>query len=441
MDIIETIGILISIIAIIYLAVKGYSILIVAPIASIIVILTNQMDFFPSLIGQENSYMIGLTDFVINFFGVFLLGAILAKYMEVSGAAQAIAKKILSKTGTEKPYPVLVALFGITAVLTYGGISLFVVVFVLVPLAKPLFKQLNIHWSLIGIPIFLGMGTFTMSMLPAAPSVQNVIPTPYLGTTLTAAPWLGIIGAVVAIAFGLWYMKYALNKSLEKEETFEDADVDESEEEEELKEEIPSFFVSIIPIIILIAIILTGSIMGISNIILVGLAAAVIISAVLFHKYLPKQQEVLNKGAESSIMPMFLTASAVAFGVVITIAPGFDIISNLLLSIPGNPLISLSVASSLFGTITGSASGAIGIVMEAFAQSYLDMGLSADVIHRVSVIASSIFTVMPHTGIVLTFFALTGLTHKNAFKYLFITNTGANLLALIAVLAVAIFFM
>ncbi len=211
MEIIQVVGILLAIAMIIYTAMKGFNILIVAPIASIIVIVTNQMDFFSSLIGTENSYMKGLAGFIINFFAVFMLGSILAKYIDVSGAAQSIAQKILSKTGTDKPFPILVALFIITAVLTYGGLSLFVVVFVLVPLAKPLFKQLNIAWNLISIPIMLGLGTFTMTMLPAAPSIQNVVPTAYLGTTLTAAPLLGIIGSVVAIAFGLWSLVYEIH--------------------------------------------------------------------------------------------------------------------------------------------------------------------------------------------------------------------------------------
>ncbi|RDU38152.1 GntP family permease [Neobacillus piezotolerans] len=436
MEIIQVIGILLGIALIIYGAMKGYSILVVAPLASIIVILTNQLDLFSSLIGKENSYMTGLTGFVINFFAVFLLGAILAKYIDKSGAAQSIAEKILNKTGTQNPFSVLVALLIITAILTYGGVSLFVVVFVLLPLAKPLFKQLNIAWNLVTIPIQVGLGTFTMTMLPATPSIQNVVPTAYLGTTLTAAPLLGIIGAVVALAFGLWYMKFTLNKSLAKGETFADFNVKETNEE--LKENIPPFFISILPIVVLIGIIVAGSVLKVPNIIVIGLAASVIVSAILFKKYIPSQKAVINEGASGSIMPVFLTSSAVAFGVAITLAPGFTYISELILNIPGNPLISLSVASALFGGITGSASGALGIVMEAFGQSYLNMGLDPDVIHRVSAIASSTITLMPHNGAVLTFLALAGLTHKNGFKYQFVAVTGANVLALAAVLITAI---
>lgn len=436
MEIIQVVGILLAIAFIIYAAMKGFSILIVAPIAAVIVILTNQMDFFPALIGKENSYMTGLTGFVVNFFAIFILGSILAKYIDVSGAAQSIAEKVLEKTGTEKPFPVLVAIFFISALLTYGGISLFVVIFVLIPLAKPLFKQLNIAWNLVLIPVTLGFGSFTMTMLPGTPSIQNVVPTAYLGTSLTAAPLLGMIGSVVAIAFTLWYMNSMLKKSMAKGETFADFDV--SGSEGDVKKELPTVFISILPILLLIVIILVGSTFKVGNILMIGLVVAIIVSAFVFNKYIPSQKALINEGASGSIMPVFLTSSAVAFGVIITLAPGFKFISDTILGIPGNPLISLSVASAVFGAITGSSSGALGIVMQAFGQSYLDMGINADVIHRVSAIASSVLTIMPHTGVVLTLFALTGLNHKNGFKYQFIGMTCANLLALLAVILAAI---
>lgn len=438
MEIIGTIGIIIGILFIIYFSMNGYSILIVGPIASIIVILTNGLPFFNSLIGTKESYITGLAQFIISFFGVFLLGSLLAKYMDQSGAAHSIASKIISKIGTSNPYSILVSIFLITAILTYGGISLFVVVFVIVPLAKPLFKQLNIAWNLICIPIMLGLGTFTMTMLPGTPSVQNVVPTKYLGTTLTAAPLLGIIGTIVAIVFGLWYMKHALNKSLAKGETFDDFNTSNLDLENEEKST-PNFYLSILPIVVLIIINIIGSILKIDNVILISLAISIILSAILFHKHINIHREVINEGAGSSVTPMFLTASAIAFGTVVTLAPGFSSIKSLILNIPGNPLISLSVASALFGIITGSASGSLGIVMQAFGKQYVDMGIDPDTIHRVAVISSSVFTVMPHTGVVLTLFALTGLNHKNGFKYLFITNTGANLLALIVVIIASAF--
>lgn len=220
MEILGVLGILLGILAIIFLSVKGLNIIIAAPLATLIVILTNRMDIFGSLIGDAPSYMTGLAGFLINNFAIFLLGAILAQYMEKSKAAISIANFVLAKVGLNNKFIVMVAFAGIAALLTYGGISLFVVMFALVPLARPIFQKIDINWSLLPIPLFLGMATFTMSMTPGTPSIQNAVPTIYLGTSLTAAPLLSVIGMVAIIIYGLLYMYTMLKRSLAKGETF-----------------------------------------------------------------------------------------------------------------------------------------------------------------------------------------------------------------------------
>jgi H+/gluconate symporter-like permease len=208
METIGVIGILLGIAAIIIMSVRGLHIVIAAPLATLIVILTNQMDIFASFIGPENSYMAGLANFLINNFAIFLLGSILAQYMQKSNATLSIANYILKKIGMDSKDAVMVAIAAISAILTYGGISLFVVMFALVPLARPIFQKMDINWELFPIPLFLGMATFTMSMLPGTPSVQNAIPTNVLGTNLTAAPILSLLATAVVIIVGLLYMVY-----------------------------------------------------------------------------------------------------------------------------------------------------------------------------------------------------------------------------------------
>ena len=312
MEILGIIGIAIAIVFIIVMAVRGLHIVIAAPLATLIVILSNRMDIFGSLIGQEKSYMTGLAGFLINNFAIFLLGAILAQYMEKSNATISIANYILGKVGTESKYAILVALTAVAALLTYGGISLFVVMFALVPLARPIFKKMDINWELFPIPLFFGMATFTMSMLPGAPSVQNAVPTTALGTTLTSVPALSIIATAVMIAFGLTYMKYYLDKSVRNNETFysylgEDASAEKDEEVEVDESNLPGIGISLAPILTLIAIILIFS--KVQNIILIALTAAIVVSAVLFKNYILSQNTVLSNGAAGSVMPAFSTSS------------------------------------------------------------------------------------------------------------------------------------
>lgn len=428
-------GILVALVLIIFLALRGYSILIIGPLCALLVILTNQMDVFSALITEPNSYMAGIGSFIKNYFLIFLLGAILAKYMEESGAARSIANGTLKLTGTDKPYKVLVAIFIISSLLTYGGVSLYVAMFAIIPLSRPLFRELDIPWHLIMIPLTAGMATFTMTMFPGAPSIQNAIPTTALGTTLMAAPLVGIIGSVVVIVFSLWYMNIELKKSKKSDEHYI---VTEADEKNVKKDDLPSVGISVLPLLVLITIIVFGSAMKIANIILIALLISIIVAAVVFNKYISKHIVTLNTGASGAVSPAFLTAAAVGFGIVIAAAPGFQMISKFILSIPGSPLISLSASSGLMSAVTGSSSGSLGIVMGAFSKTYLAKGVDPELIHRIASMASGPFSAMPHSGAVLALLALTGLTHKQAYRHIFVTVLVGGSLSLIAALIVAI---
>lgn len=437
MNIIGTIGIVLGLLAIIYFTTTGFNALLAAPLATIIVIVFNQMPFFDALVGSTNSYMSALAGFIVTNFAVFLLGSILAKYMEKSGATITIANSILQKVGSDKPYPVLVALFIISALLTYGGISMFVVCFALIPLARPLFKRLNLSWNLVTVPIFAGMATFTLSMLPGTPASSNFIPSNTLGTPLTAAPLIGIVSSLAVIVYSLIYMKYALNKSLANKETYEQLGQDTDDNITINTDNLPSLGLSLLPILGLIAIIIGFS--HVSNIVLIALTASIFLAAIGLRKQLPNQISVLNDGTVGSVMPTMSTAGTVAFGTVLTSAPAFTLIQQNILGIPGNPLISLSAATILLSLVTGSSVGTVGIVMNSFAQTYIDLGVPAVLVHRVSAIAGGVFGVMPHTGLVITFNALSKLNLKNAYKYMFMTVNVGHFIGLLVALILGIF--
>lgn len=187
-EIIASLGVLLGVALIVYFSLKEINIVIAAPIATSFVILFNQMDPLLSLLGKENNHYMGaLTTYILNYFAIFLLGSILAKLMEGSGATTAIANGILLKIGHDSPYKVLLAIFMISSLLTYGGISLFVVMFAVIPLARSLFKKLDLAWNLIQIPLWLGIATFTMTILPGTPAIQNVIPIQYLNTSFNSS--------------------------------------------------------------------------------------------------------------------------------------------------------------------------------------------------------------------------------------------------------------
>ncbi|MBO0454365.1 MULTISPECIES: GntP family permease [Enterococcus] len=439
MSLLGSIGVLLGVAAIIYFSLKEINIIIAAPLATLIVVLLNRMDVVTSLLGnQPNNYMGALSTYILNYFAIFLLGSILAKLMEASNATVSIADFILQKVGYDNPYRVLVAIFIISAILTYGGISLFVVMFAVLPLAKSLFKKMDLAWNLIQIPLWLGIATVTMTVLPGTPAIQNVIPIQYLDTSLTAAAVPSILGSIGCVIFGLFYMKRTLNKSLAKGENFSTYTSGAQTETSDRKQ--PAFIASIMPLTVLVVIAISGSVLGNDfikkNIIYVALLVGIVLALVLFYGYIPDKIGSLSVGATGSVGPIFATASAVAFGAVVMIAPGFKIFSDLILNIPGSPLISLTVLTSAMSAITGSSSGALGIVMPNFSEYYLSTGLNPEMIHRVAAVASNILTIVPQSGVLLTFLSLTGLNHKNGFKQTFTTVFMGTLIAEIIIIIV-----
>ncbi|WP_066250597.1 GntP family permease [Neobacillus drentensis] len=434
MDLIGLLGILLGILTIILFIIKKFNIIIAAPIATIVVLLFNGVPILETVFGKENSYMTALAGFVASNFAIFLLGSILAKYMDKSGATVSIADKILSLVGTKNPYNALVALFIISAILTYGGINVFVIIFALIPMAKPIFRQLNISWKLVAIPVFGGTSTFTMTMLPGAPSLHNIVPSTALGTTLTAAPLIGIVTSIAAIVFILVFMKFSLSKSLRMNETF---NVDEKVESSEASErKLPSFIISLLPIIVLLGIILIFS--SVKNIIIVALIVAIVMSAILFRKQIAQQKEVLSQGANESLSSTITTGSTIAFGSIATSVPAFKGVFQLIQSIPGPPILSLMIGTGLISGITASAVGAIGISVANFAPIYLEMGLDPETIHRAIAISSGALSIVPYSGFLIIFNNLTGLTMKDTFKNGFISISVTSWVAMAVIVVMTL---
>lgn len=441
MELIGILGLLIGVVAIIYLSARGMNINIAAVIAAFIVIITNQMNIMEGFLGAEPSYMQALAGFIIDNFGIFLMGTILSQYMDKSGALLSIANTMLEKIGTKNKFAVLCVIALIVGFLTYGGINVFVVLFAVVPFTRPIFKRLNLNWKLASLPIFLGMATVTLSILPGTPSIQNIIPTQTLGTPLTAAPIISIIASVAVIIFGLLYMKWALNRSIKKGEKFYDylegnqTAIEREEkkfEAEEQEKELPSVFKSVLPMVTLIAIVLTFA--DVPNIVLIGLTISVFLAAILFHSYIPEHQVLLSTGASTAVPAVFNVGSVIGFGTLVTMAPAFANIQDLILGIPGSPLIGLSVVSALLGGITGSSNGAIAIVMETMIADYVALGINKELLHRTVVVGAGVLTHVPQSGITITFNNISGLSLKHGFKEQFIIVGGGHFIALLIIL-------
>ena len=268
-------GILLGLGLLVWLAYRGWSVLGLAPVAALI---AAAFAGEPLLANWTQTFMMSAADFIASFFPLFLLGALFGKLMDDSGSVTAIANFMTHKLGPNRSV-LAVVLAG--ALVTYGGVSLFVAVFVLAPMGQALFRAANIPNRLLPAAVMLGTATFTMSALPGSPAIQNAIPMPFFGTTPFAAPGLGFIAAAIMLGFGLWWLTRAEKLARKAGEGFsgpidsavaaahnpvvrERASVAREFDPAEIEHgkrsaELPGIFVALLPLIVVIAVNLTMS--------------------------------------------------------------------------------------------------------------------------------------------------------------------------------------
>ncbi len=428
-----------------FVAYRGHSVILFAPVAALgAVLLTDPALVAPMFTGLFMEKMAG---FLKLYFPVFLLGAVFGKLMELSGFAKSIALWIIVMLGRERA---VLSIVLIGALLTYGGVSLFVAVFAVYPFAAELFRQSGIPKRLIPATIVLGAFTFTMDSLPGTPQIQNVIPVAFFQTNIYAAPWLGTLGGLFILAMGMFYLNWRCRRAAAKGEGYGESVLNEPESFQH--DHLPAPYIALLPLI------------------LVGIANKVLTSTLprLYddtHSFVPSvvgqadpiQQEVAkiapiwsieaalligivavlalawrqvrqqwSAGTKPAIAGALLastnTASEYGFGAVIAALPGFLLVSNALKSIP-NPLVNEAVTVTVLAGITGSASGGLSIALGAMSSTFIQnaeaAGIPMEVLHRIAAMASGGMDTLPHNGAVITLLAVTGLTHRESYFDIF----------------------
>ncbi|MBE0442939.1 MAG: GntP family permease [Psychrobacter sp.] len=432
----STFAIVITLLLLMFFAYRGYSVLILAPIMAILAVVLSG-DFLSSIPAYTDVFMGALSGFLLKFFPIFLLGALFGRLMADSGAATAIASTVVEKLGASKA---ILAVILVCAILTYGGVSLFVVAFAIYPIAKDLFKAADIPKRLIPAAIALGSFTFTMTALPGTPAIQNAIPIPYYNTNVFAAPILGIIGGLVMFIGGWMWLQSRARKANAAGEGYgqhDDEDVGslsaDTQETEALNTHQTSFTVAMIPLVLVIGLnaILTYIIFPLMEFnglqtqfpelniagslglwsIIISLVVACVVLVLLRIGHWDNLQKTINRGTYDSMLPIFNTASEVGYGAVIASLAGFLIIRDSILNLnPDNPLISEAVAMTTLAGITGSSSGGLSIALSTLGEDYLRMAINAgidpELMHRVAVMAAGGLDTLPHSGAVITVITL-----------------------------------
>ncbi|MGD7043252.1 GntP family permease [Jeotgalibacillus proteolyticus] len=402
-------AIIVGLVALMAMAYIGWSILWIAPVAAAVVALLSGMNVFDAF---TSDFMSGFASFARDFFPVFLFGAIFGKLMEVTGSARTVAQFLSKIVGKERA--ILGVLLG-AAILTYGGVSLFVVVFVMYPLSLNLFRQANISRKVIPGTIVLGAFTFTMTALPGTAQVQNYIPTEYFDTTMMAAPIMGTVTGLIMAVGGYFYLSRRANTLTKNGEVF--TEPKDAKKDDETKEKDPNIILSFLPLLTVVVLINVVD-MEMLTALLVGIVLSMVLSFQTFKRF----TGAMNEGAKGAVTAVVNTGAAVGFGAVVQAAPAFPAIQNSLLNIKGGLVVSDALATQVLAMITGSASGGMNITLNALGSEYyqqaMEMGMNPEILHRITALASGA-SILPHNGALLTVLAITGMTHKDSYKDIF----------------------
>ncbi|GGX93551.1 GntP family permease [Massilia dura] len=448
--------VLAALVFLMFAAYRGYSVILFAPIAALgAVLLTEPAAVAPVFSGIFMEKMVG---FVKLYFPVFLLGAVFGKLVEMAGFSQSIVHAAIRYIGSSRANAVIVA---VCALLTYGGVSLFVVVFAVYPFAAELYRQSGIPKRLMPGAIALGAFSFTMDTLPGTPQIQNIIPTTFFQTTGWAAPSLSIVGAIATVIAGMFYLEWRRRSVMA---TGEGYGVDDRKDDKEGEKDsgggagpaaadLPHPLLSVAPLVLvgvanyvltaaiaqhygtsytLTADLLPGlkapvetpikTVVGIWAVEGALLLGILLVCVTAFRRIRASFAEGTKAAVGGALLAAMNTASEYGFGGVIAALPGFIAVSESLRRIP-DPLVNAAISVTTLSGITGSASGGMSIALAAMADSFIAgcnaAGIPLEVLHRVVAMASGGMDTLPHNGAVITLLAVTGLTHKQSYKDIF----------------------
>ena len=479
---IDILAILLALGLLMFFAFRGMTLLLIAPLMAVLaVVLSGSL---PPLASYTQIFMVSTGRFVVDFFPLFMLGAIFGKLMDDSGSAAAIAKGVIGKLGAGRA---ILAVVLCCAVLTYGGVSLFVVAFAIYPIAASLFRDSGIPKRLIPGTIALGAFTFTMSALPGSPAIQNAIPMPFFGTTSFAAPVLGVITAAIMLGLGMMWLNRRSRRATAAGEGYGQHEDSLPAPDTVMRERaqtdgfdlaeitpapsgpaMPGFALAFAPVVIVVAVNLlfiqlvvprldTSSLslplFGATTIeavrglwaVIVALSAATLFLIATNWTRLKDLRASLNAGADASVLPIFNTASLVGFGAVVAALPAFAMISEAMLSMgDGNPLVSVAVAVTTLSALTGSASGGMTIALDALGANFVDLaattGTSLEAMHRVTAVSSGALDALPHNGAVITVLGICKLTHRDSYLDILAVAVVIPMISLIVLIALASLF-
>ena len=464
------------------LVIRGASIFVAAPLCAIAILIFSGAD--PAA-GMSGPFMAGFADYIRQFYLIFVFGAAFGKLMEASGAATSIALAVVERLGTR--WACLSVVLA-CALLTYGGVSLFVVGFSVFPLAVQLFRQADLPRRFIPAAMVFGSITFTMTSA-GSPEIQNLIPIRYLIDETTQEPltdalagWpVSLIVAAVMFLLGQLYLEWAVARERRLGARFESRPGDAAAVS---RDELPDWRRAALPLAVTLVALnllplagerlaaasselsepapnveaaslpLLGNAAGMPQLHQHKLAlvllkfrddpalailAGVVAAGVLLRRYVALPWEVVSHGFVNGLTAIGCTASVVGFGTALRELPAFERLVHWVTHLPGDPLVNAALAVAVIAGIAGSASGGQGLALPIIKPIFIDqLGVAPRALHRVVAIASGSLDSMPANGyLVMLIRNICGETHGRAYGPIFVVSVLVPLFG--TALAIALF--
>ncbi len=411
----SVIGIIVGLAAYVILVYIGYNTIFTSMVAAAIVALFSAMNPFDAL---TKLYAAGFSSFMQSYVVMFTLSCLFAQLMAKSNAAASIAmqvSKLVDKAKTQKTriFLTVLTLPIVNMILTLGGVSLFVVTFILVSLARPLFEKNNVPWRLYTCSC-LGSATFTVALFPGSPQIQNLIPMEYFGTTPTSGAVLGLLGSLFMIIWGCTYIWIQAGKAVKTGEGFAETGAaimrDEKVMDLSAINAVPMWR-ALLPMIILFVVM-----NGFKQSANVALCCAIVACYI----FLPREniglKAILPVSIPQGIMVAAAVSAASGFGRVISNVDGFQYIVSHLGNIPGPPALQVLIAVNVAAGVCGSSSSGMRIALDALSGQFLATGIAPAALHRLVGISSVGLDTLPQCAAAQSAFAVTKLTHRQAYN-------------------------
>lgn len=363
---ISVIGLLAAAVIFVIAIWKGLDVFTSTILVSFIIILTSWMNWWDSL----TLYATGYVGFIQNNVFVLVIGAVFGELMAASGCAESIANVITEKMGAKR---VILSIALITTVFVYVGVSGFVVLFVLAPIATIMMKQAGYPYRM--IPGIIFIGATCSAMIPFAINITNIMPAQYLGTSMGSAPILGWVAFLVSFGVGYFYMVHAAKKAAIKEGTA----MDESQPVKvtPTRDDLPNFFVALIPFILVVALVLLLSNltdMNTNAVVVLSMFVGSVAIVLLCHKQVESVTKILEKGVNNGVGATVMAAAILGFSGVLQACPGFNSIIDFVMGIKMNPYITEFIGLNVLAGILGSGTSAIAMFFEHLSDGLLAKG-------------------------------------------------------------------